>query len=180
MLDTRSGTTTLQEMRDGYAEVVDPKSGVAGGVQDIYGEDTATEDQPVTPWAVSVARGRKADTPEKPPDSLPREKVGRLNSLDAYMGTDKVCKDGNVKDLSGKNDGMGCLNPENIYRGTNKECKEYFEMGPFRESRYGFPMTTSPCEIHVEQAKDKDMGYELVLRSGPNPSNLVPNVAIVS
>ncbi|TXG46312.1 hypothetical protein EZV62_028192 [Acer yangbiense] len=42
-------------MRDGYAEVVDPKSGVVGGVQDVYGEDTATEDQPVTPWAVSVA-----------------------------------------------------------------------------------------------------------------------------
>ncbi|KAK1578303.1 hypothetical protein Q3G72_029188 [Acer saccharum] len=56
LLDTRSGTTTLQEMRDGYAEVVDPKSGVVGGVQDDYGEDTATEDQPVTPWAVSVAR----------------------------------------------------------------------------------------------------------------------------
>ncbi|KAK0596354.1 hypothetical protein LWI29_014870 [Acer saccharum] len=57
LLDTRSGTTTLQEMRDGYAEVVDPKSGVVGGVQDVYGEDTATEDQPVTPWAVSVASG---------------------------------------------------------------------------------------------------------------------------
>ncbi|KAK0598565.1 hypothetical protein LWI29_035896 [Acer saccharum] len=42
-------------MRDGYAEVVDPKSGVVGGVQDDYGEDTATEDQPVTPRAVSVA-----------------------------------------------------------------------------------------------------------------------------
>ncbi|KAK0597012.1 hypothetical protein LWI29_020956 [Acer saccharum] len=44
-------------MRDGYAEVVDPKSGVVGGVQDDYGEDTATEDQPVTPRAVSVASG---------------------------------------------------------------------------------------------------------------------------
>ncbi|KAK0595796.1 hypothetical protein LWI29_010037 [Acer saccharum] len=60
LLDTRSGTTTLQEMRDGYAEVVDPKSGVVGGVQDDYGEDTATEDQPVTPRAVSVASSDEA------------------------------------------------------------------------------------------------------------------------
>ncbi|KAH7565312.1 hypothetical protein ACOSP7_020368 [Xanthoceras sorbifolium] len=57
LIDTRSGATALQEMRDGYAEVVDPKSGVSGGVQDVYGEDTATEDQPVTPWSVSVASG---------------------------------------------------------------------------------------------------------------------------
>lgn len=32
------------------------KGGVSGGVQDMYGEDKATEDQLVTPWAVSVAR----------------------------------------------------------------------------------------------------------------------------
>lgn len=32
------------------------KCGVSGGVQDMYGEDKATEDQLVTPWAVSVAR----------------------------------------------------------------------------------------------------------------------------
>ncbi|KAH9714136.1 NADP-dependent malic enzyme 4 [Citrus sinensis] len=54
---TDESTATLKEMRDGYAEVVDPKSGVSGGVQDVYGEDTATEDQPVTPWSVSVASG---------------------------------------------------------------------------------------------------------------------------
>lgn len=53
---TDESTATLKEMRDGYAEVVDPKSGVSGGVRDVYGEDTATEDQPVTPWSVSVAR----------------------------------------------------------------------------------------------------------------------------
>jgi malate dehydrogenase (oxaloacetate-decarboxylating)(NADP+) len=29
---------------------------VAGGVEDAYGEDRATEDQPITPWAVCVAR----------------------------------------------------------------------------------------------------------------------------
>jgi malate dehydrogenase (oxaloacetate-decarboxylating)(NADP+) len=26
------------------------------GVEDAYGEDRATEDQPVTPWAVCIAR----------------------------------------------------------------------------------------------------------------------------
>ena len=35
---------------------VDSKPTVAGGVQDVYGEDSATEDQFVTPWSVSVAR----------------------------------------------------------------------------------------------------------------------------
>lgn len=41
------------------ASVLDfhPKSAVVGGgVEDIYGEDTATEDQLVTPWTYSVAR----------------------------------------------------------------------------------------------------------------------------
>lgn len=56
LMATDESTATLKEMRDGYAEVVDPKSGVSGGVRDVYGEDTATEDQPVTPWSVSVAR----------------------------------------------------------------------------------------------------------------------------
>ncbi|KAK1576507.1 hypothetical protein Q3G72_014538 [Acer saccharum] len=56
-------------MRDGYAEVVDPKSGVVGGVQDVYGEDTATEDQPVTPGLsllleeVEVGRLERAKSP---------------------------------------------------------------------------------------------------------------------
>lgn len=45
-----NGSPTFTERED-YAETV-----VSGGVQDAYGEDTATEDQPVTPWAVSVAR----------------------------------------------------------------------------------------------------------------------------
>lgn len=50
-----NSSSTFTE-RDGYAEVVDNKSDVSGGVHDVYGEDTATEDQPVTPWALSVAR----------------------------------------------------------------------------------------------------------------------------
>ncbi|KAG6389444.1 hypothetical protein SASPL_150912 [Salvia splendens] len=32
------------------------KCGIGGGVRDVYGEDRATEDQPITPWAISVAR----------------------------------------------------------------------------------------------------------------------------
>ncbi|RCU11507.1 hypothetical protein DVA78_18170, partial [Acinetobacter baumannii] len=36
---------------------IDPKSTVGGGVEDVYGEDTATEDQLITPWTYSVASG---------------------------------------------------------------------------------------------------------------------------
>ncbi|XP_020105962.1 NADP-dependent malic enzyme isoform X1 [Ananas comosus] len=36
---------------------VDPTSTVGGGVEDVYGEDRATEDQLITPWTVSVASG---------------------------------------------------------------------------------------------------------------------------
>ncbi|KAK4427939.1 NADP-dependent malic enzyme, chloroplastic [Sesamum alatum] len=35
----------------------DSNNSVAGGVEDVYGEDTATEDQFITPWTVSVASG---------------------------------------------------------------------------------------------------------------------------
>jgi malate dehydrogenase (oxaloacetate-decarboxylating)(NADP+) len=31
-------------------------NGVGGGVKDHYGEDSATEDQLITPWNFSVAR----------------------------------------------------------------------------------------------------------------------------
>nr|KJB07473.1 hypothetical protein B456_001G026200 [Gossypium raimondii]KJB07474.1 hypothetical protein B456_001G026200 [Gossypium raimondii] len=37
--------------------LVDNDSAVAGGVEDMYGEDIATTGQPVTPWTVSVASG---------------------------------------------------------------------------------------------------------------------------
>lgn len=37
-------------------DLVDNGSAVAGGVEDMYGEDIATMGQPVTPWTVSVAR----------------------------------------------------------------------------------------------------------------------------
>jgi malate dehydrogenase (oxaloacetate-decarboxylating)(NADP+) len=42
---------TMKDMRNG-----EDKSGFGGGVEDVYGEDCATEDQLVTPWTVSVAR----------------------------------------------------------------------------------------------------------------------------
>lgn len=38
-------------------EMINGSNGVAGGVQDVYGEDFATEDQLVTPWTFSVASG---------------------------------------------------------------------------------------------------------------------------
>lgn len=44
-------------LKDGKpVPVVDPKCNVDGGVEDLYGEDRATEDQLVTPWTFSVAR----------------------------------------------------------------------------------------------------------------------------
>ncbi|KAK3410911.1 hypothetical protein EUGRSUZ_J02940 [Eucalyptus grandis] len=59
----RSGSvlvdSTLKEMKDhtSSSPIVDPESAVSGGVKDVYGEDSATEDQLVTPWTVSVASG---------------------------------------------------------------------------------------------------------------------------
>ncbi|GMP84832.1 hypothetical protein CsSME_00038204 [Camellia sinensis var. sinensis] len=49
----------------GGAPVLDigTKSTVGGGGEDIYGEDRATEDQPVTPWTISVARFSSLFTP---------------------------------------------------------------------------------------------------------------------
>ncbi|KAJ4951863.1 hypothetical protein NE237_028695 [Protea cynaroides] len=50
--------STLKEKRDGASVLdMDPKSTVGGGVEDTYGEDSATEDQLVTPWTYSVASG---------------------------------------------------------------------------------------------------------------------------
>ncbi|ONK79087.1 uncharacterized protein A4U43_C01F2810 [Asparagus officinalis] len=51
--------STMKEMRGDEASVLDldSKSAVGGGVEDIYGEDRATEEQLVTPWTVSVASG---------------------------------------------------------------------------------------------------------------------------
>ncbi|KAK9059475.1 hypothetical protein SSX86_020177 [Deinandra increscens subsp. villosa] len=48
----------LKREKDADGEsVVDPTSTVGGGVEDVYGEDRASEDLLVTPWTVSVASG---------------------------------------------------------------------------------------------------------------------------
>ncbi|XP_052182284.1 NADP-dependent malic enzyme isoform X2 [Diospyros lotus] len=51
--------TTLKGVRGGAPSVLDmdPKFTVGGGVEDVYGEDRATEGQLVTPWTISVASG---------------------------------------------------------------------------------------------------------------------------
>ncbi|XP_027339953.1 NADP-dependent malic enzyme-like isoform X3 [Abrus precatorius] len=50
--------STLKALRDGESVLdLSPRSSVSGGVEDIYGEDRATEDQLVTPWTFSVASG---------------------------------------------------------------------------------------------------------------------------
>ncbi|GLT48517.1 hypothetical protein SLA2020_221380 [Shorea laevis] len=50
--------STRKEKRDGASVLdLDPKSTVGGGVEDVYGEDRATEQQLVTPWTYSVASG---------------------------------------------------------------------------------------------------------------------------
>lgn len=56
---------TLKEMRDSAPSSSsspspvtekESKSTPGGGVEDVYGEDSATEDHYITPWTVSVAR----------------------------------------------------------------------------------------------------------------------------
>lgn len=44
----------IQISSDDY--VSENRSGVGGGISDVYGEDSATLDQLVTPWVTSVAR----------------------------------------------------------------------------------------------------------------------------
>lgn len=47
----------LKEKRGGETVLdMSPRSTPGGGVEDVYGEDCATEDQLVTPWVTSVAR----------------------------------------------------------------------------------------------------------------------------
>ncbi|XP_057799712.1 NADP-dependent malic enzyme-like [Salvia miltiorrhiza] len=49
--------STMKELSgESVLDLID-KCGIGGGVLDIYGEDRATEDQPITPWAISVASG---------------------------------------------------------------------------------------------------------------------------
>ncbi|XP_068471164.1 NADP-dependent malic enzyme isoform X1 [Phaseolus vulgaris] len=54
----RNMESTLKSLRDGESVLdLSPRSTVSGGVEDVYGEDRATEDQLVTPWTFSVASG---------------------------------------------------------------------------------------------------------------------------
>jgi malate dehydrogenase (oxaloacetate-decarboxylating)(NADP+) len=54
------GSTAETESEELTVEVVETKkqemAAAGGGVEDPYGEDRATEELPVTPWAFSVAR----------------------------------------------------------------------------------------------------------------------------
>ncbi|KAI9192202.1 hypothetical protein LWI28_019499 [Acer negundo] len=47
----------LMESTKMNGSVLDNKAAAGGGVEDVYGEDFATEDQLITPWTVSVASG---------------------------------------------------------------------------------------------------------------------------
>ncbi|KAI5662762.1 hypothetical protein M9H77_22085 [Catharanthus roseus] len=50
--------STLKDIRGGESVLdLSPRSTVGGGVEDVYGEDRATEEQLVTPWVASVASG---------------------------------------------------------------------------------------------------------------------------
>ncbi|XP_050216680.1 NADP-dependent malic enzyme [Mercurialis annua] len=50
--------STMKEVTGGGSVLdLDSKTAVGGGVEDVYGEDCATEDQFVTPWTTSVASG---------------------------------------------------------------------------------------------------------------------------
>ncbi|KAH9603241.1 hypothetical protein KSS87_016761 [Heliosperma pusillum] len=53
-----NGVVLTEEAKEGVIEVSDKSTVVSGGVEDVYGEDSATEDQIVTPWALSVASAR--------------------------------------------------------------------------------------------------------------------------
>ncbi|XP_047258186.1 uncharacterized protein LOC124890424 [Capsicum annuum] len=47
----------LKEIKESVAVIdKDSKSTVTGGVGDVYGEESASEDQAITPWTFSVAR----------------------------------------------------------------------------------------------------------------------------
>ncbi|XP_015902424.3 NADP-dependent malic enzyme [Ziziphus jujuba] len=54
----RNGSVLIEsKLMESPVVEVEPKCSVGGGVQDVYGEDSATEDQNVTPWSLSVASG---------------------------------------------------------------------------------------------------------------------------
>ena len=46
---------TIAELQNGGMQVKAISTVVSGGARDVFGEDTATEDQTVTPWSRNVA-----------------------------------------------------------------------------------------------------------------------------
>ncbi|OIW15881.1 hypothetical protein TanjilG_04416 [Lupinus angustifolius] len=58
VMEIETQTTPLKEIKsDSAVADVDDNEISAGGPQDVYGEDKATEEHSVTPWSVSVASG---------------------------------------------------------------------------------------------------------------------------
>ncbi|OIT30211.1 PREDICTED: NADP-dependent malic enzyme-like [Nicotiana attenuata] len=50
--------SALKEQRGGESVLdLSPRATPAGGVEDVYGEDCATEDQLITPWTIAVSSG---------------------------------------------------------------------------------------------------------------------------
>ncbi|KAL0311933.1 UNVERIFIED_CONTAM: NADP-dependent malic enzyme [Sesamum radiatum] len=49
--------STFKELNGESVLDLKDKTGIGGGVEDVYGEDRASQDQPITPWTVSVASG---------------------------------------------------------------------------------------------------------------------------
>ncbi|KAL0394116.1 UNVERIFIED_CONTAM: NADP-dependent malic enzyme [Sesamum latifolium] len=49
--------STFKELSGESVLDLQDKTGIGGGVEDVYGEDRASQDQPITPWTVSVASG---------------------------------------------------------------------------------------------------------------------------
>ncbi|KAK4388805.1 NADP-dependent malic enzyme [Sesamum angolense] len=49
--------STFKELSGESVLDLKDKTGIGGGVEDVYGEDRASQDQPITPWTVSVASG---------------------------------------------------------------------------------------------------------------------------
>ncbi|XP_062087565.1 NADP-dependent malic enzyme [Humulus lupulus] len=59
----RNGTVVMESVAKETREALtvveeEQKSAVGGGVEDVYGADSGTEDQYITPWSVSVASGK--------------------------------------------------------------------------------------------------------------------------
>ncbi|CAI0409555.1 unnamed protein product [Linum tenue] len=57
LITERKMANVVNDGGDSTEEIVNGAVGGGGGVEDVYGEDFATEEQFLTPWAVSIASG---------------------------------------------------------------------------------------------------------------------------